>query len=380
MPGHTAISIRPPRPVRQVHDKPPLAGAVVEALGCAVAAFELGSARLVFANPSFEAAFGAPAGAPITRHAFERQFRSDDADPAADDGLSPAFDDGDRLHRPTGRWFQVRRSEAGCGADALVVLELSDVSQRLADEQRKRGEHQQLLFTSKVMSVGEMAATLAHELNQPIGSLLNFLNGCVLRLDRGAPQRDELRAALVEARQQCERAAAIITRIREFVRTREPKMTEVDLGALFATVGTLLESEIRLHRIELTFEVPATLPLVLADRVMLEQVAHNLTKNAIEAMRTQAGARRLCLGARLGDDGLVEATVRDSGPGVAEAARGQLFSPFFTTKADGLGIGLNICRSMMEFHGGSLYYRQPSDGGSCFCFSLPGIAPTGDAR
>jgi signal transduction histidine kinase len=379
--SHTATPIRPPAlPLRRARDKTPLAGLVVEALGCAVAAFEAGSARLVFANASFEAAFGALTAAPITRHDFERQFRGDDADAAGAEGPAPAFEDGDRLHRPSGHWFHIRRSEAGFGADALVVLELSDISQRLADEQRKRGEHQQLLFTSKVMSVGEMAATLAHELNQPIGSLLNFLNGCVLRLDRGTPPRDELRAALVEARQQCERAAAIITRIREFVRTREPKMSEVAIGALFATVGTLLESEIRLHRVELTLDVPATLPLVLADRVMLEQVAHNLTKNAIEAMRTQAGPRRLCLGARLGDDGLVEATVRDSGPGVAEAARGQLFSPFFTTKADGLGIGLNICRSMMEFHGGSLYYRQPSDGGSCFCFSLPGIAPTGDAR
>jgi signal transduction histidine kinase len=212
---------------------------------------------------------------------------------------------------------------------------------------------------------------LAHELNQPIGSLLNFLNGCLLRLDRGIGEPAELRAALIEARQQCERAASIITRIREFVRAREPKMLALDLREVFAAVVALLDAEVHQHRIEVSVDVPTALPMVTADRVMLEQVVHNLVKNAIEAMRPRSGRRKLRLCASALPQGFVRSTVQDSGPGIAEATRRQLFSPFFTTKADGLGIGLNICRSMIEFHGGSLYHEQPEEGGTCFCFTLP---------
>jgi C4-dicarboxylate-specific signal transduction histidine kinase len=228
-----------------------------------------------------------------------------------------------------------------------------------------------------VMSVGEMAATLAHELNQPIGSLLNFLNGCVMRLERLQIDPQDLHAALVESRAQCERAAAIITRIRQFVRAREPRMTAVSLHEVCTTVIGTLDAEIKLHHVQVQMQVAADLPAVQADRVMLEQVVHNLAKNAIDAMRTQKPPRRLVLRAALGRDGLVETSVQDSGPGVAEDARSHLFSPFFTTKADGLGIGLNICRSMIEFHGGSLYYDHPAAGGSRFAFTVPVSTPGG---
>jgi signal transduction histidine kinase len=384
---------RQARMSRAAYDKSSLGLDILSGLCCAVAAFDASSGELVHANTAFEQTFAAGAdaagSAPWTLESLDRQFQTELAASKGANALAPSrtplsFDDSDRLHQPSGRWFNIQRSQAQAGAQRLVLVALHDISQRLADEQRRRGEHQQLLFTSKVMSVGEMAATLAHELNQPIGSLLNYLNGCVLRLDRSATAdiqvRDkltaELRGALLESRQQCERAAAIITRIREFVRTREPKMGTVDLGELFSTVATLLRSEIRLHQIEVRIDVPADLPAVWADRVMIEQVAHNLSKNAVEAMRYQTSPRQLCLSANVDGAGMVEASVQDSGPGVNEAARSQLFSPFFTTKADGLGIGLNICRSMMEFHGGSLYYSQPPEGGSRFCFSLPGTLPS----
>jgi C4-dicarboxylate-specific signal transduction histidine kinase len=358
--------------------------ALLRGLHVAVVVFDAGDGDMVFFNPSFEAAFGAVAKGTglsgLRLSQFEQLFRSTAARaPAA------SLSDGDHLHQPSGRWFHIRRSELACSKSGrrqqkrLVALELSDISQRLAEEQRRTGEHQQLLFTSKVMSVGEMAATLAHELNQPIGSLLNFFNGCMQRLDRDALHVSDLRAALLDARAQCERAAAIITRMREFVRTREPKMTEVDIATIFHRVTTLLESEIRQHHVEVTIDVATSVPAVLADRVMIEQVAHNLAKNAIEAMRTQSSPRTLLLHARLDDSGMVEASIQDSGPGIAQATRDQLFSPFFTTKADGLGIGLNICRSMMEFHGGALHFSQPAAGGSRFCFSLPQTSQTGDA-
>jgi signal transduction histidine kinase len=343
----------------------PLEPSLLDALRSPVAAFSAATGRRVHANPAFvrieaEAEAAEPLGVIA---AFERRFQGASTD--AEAGCT------DVLDSITGRWYELRRQALDTARGRLLIVELTDISERLLDEERRRNQHRQLLFTSKVMSVGEMAATLAHELNQPIGSLLNYLNGCLLRLARGPVATDELQGALNEARIQCERAASIITRIREFVRTREPKMTLLDLGETFSTVLSLLESELRVHQIEASSQLAPELPRVRADRVMLEQVVHNLAKNAIEAMRQQAGARRLELSARINADAMVEVVVLDTGPGVLASARDQLFSPFFTTKPDGMGIGLNICRSMVEFHGGSLYYSHPAEGGSRFCFTLP---------
>jgi C4-dicarboxylate-specific signal transduction histidine kinase len=342
-----------------------LSAEVLDWMPTAVAAFDKNSGERLLCNRAFAEQFDAAQTARLP--GFEQQFQM----------AATAQQEGDWQHVASGRWFAVRRGEGKLGRRAVGVIELRDITAQLQDEQRKRNEHQALLFTSKVMSIGEMAATLAHELNQPIGSMLNYLNGCLRRLERGNVSAQELHGAMIEARQQCERAAAIITRIREFVRAREPKMAPLALGGVFANVLTLLEAEIRQHRVKFALDVPEALPPVLGDRVMIEQVVHNLAKNAIEAMRQQTRPRNVRLQARVLADGMVQASVQDSGPGVPDAARAQLFSPFFTTKADGLGIGLNICRSMVEFHGGTLSYELPDEGGSRFGFCLPAATDTG---
>jgi C4-dicarboxylate-specific signal transduction histidine kinase len=353
-----------------------LAAAACDALKTAVVAFDADGFR-AYANAVFERCFATEAPEASTLAAFERRFRvvdwSADAHSIATAGMPMEWQ-----HVASGRWYAVSRAQAQAAGKALQVLELADITQRVADEQQRSSRHEQLMFTSKVMSVGEMAATLAHELNQPIGSVLNFLNGCVMRLERPGADPKDLHSALTEARHQCERAAAIITRIRQFVRTREPRMAAVNLQEVCAAVVGMLDAEIKLHHIQVQQRFAPDLPPVQADRVMLEQVLHNLVKNAIDAMRTQRPPRRLVLSTAVGSDGQVETSVQDTGPGVDEAARGHLFSPFFTTKADGLGIGLNICRSMIEFHGGSLYFENPASGGSRFAFTVP--VHTGDAR
>lgn len=357
----------------KAYGKAALAQTVCDTLRSAVVAFDSGTGALLFANAAFHASFAptSASGAAWDAAAFERRILPAGA------AVSPsAAAETELLDPQTGCWYAVHRHAAKGANGGLQVIELTDISQRLIEEDQRRSQHRQLLFTSKVMSVGEMAATLAHELNQPIGSLLNYLNGGLLRLERSRHARapldvEDLHGALVEARQQCERAAAIITRIREFVRTREPKMTVLALVDVFHSVVALLESEVRIHHIEAVTDVAAEVAPVRADRVMIEQVVHNLAKNAIEAMRHQAGTRRLVLSASMNADAMIEIAVLDSGPGVADSARDQLFSPFFTTKPDGLGIGLNICRSMIEFHGGSLFYSRPPTGGSRFCFTLP---------
>jgi C4-dicarboxylate-specific signal transduction histidine kinase len=344
------------------------AAAACDAITTAVVAFD-GNGRKVFANAAFERRFAGELADGADEAAFAQHFRVVQWNASPEAAAEPAA--AEWQHKVSGLWYAVSRSAGRSGGQALHVLELADISQRVADEQQRSSRHEQLLFTSKVMSVGEMAATLAHELNQPIGSLLNFLNGCVMRLERGQIDPQELHGALVESRAQCERAAAIITRIRQFVRAREPRMAAVSLHEVCTTVIGTLDAEIKLHHVQVQLQVPTNLPPVQADRVMLEQVVHNLAKNAIDAMRTQRPPRRLLLRAAIGRDGMVDTSVQDSGPGVAEDARSHLFSPFFTTKADGLGIGLNICRSMIEFHGGTLYYDHPAAGGSRFAFTVP---------
>jgi C4-dicarboxylate-specific signal transduction histidine kinase len=344
------------------------AAAVSDALTTAVVAFDDDGQRL-YANAGFDRCFGEQAPPQCTRAHFEQLFRVAGWSGGVQAGAEGAAAE---WHHPgSGRWYAVTRATARFEGQVLHVFELADISQRMADERQRSSQHEQLLFTSKVMSVGEMAATLAHELNQPIGSLLNFMNGCVMRLERTNADPKELHAALLEARQQCERAAAIITRIRQFVRAREPRMQAVDLGEVCRAVIGMLDAEVKRHHVHVKLDLPTAVPAVLADRVMLEQVLHNLAKNAIDAMRTQRPPRRLLIGAAPLRDGLIEVSVQDSGPGVAESARSQLFSPFFTTKADGLGIGLNICRSMIEFHGGSLYFERCDGGGSRFAFTVP---------
>jgi C4-dicarboxylate-specific signal transduction histidine kinase len=349
--------------------------AACDAIKTAVVAFD-GTGRKAYANTAFERRFANDLAAETNEAGFEQRFRVVQWNAAPEALATPAA--AEWQHVASGLWYAVSRSVTRVGAESWHVLELADISQRVADEQQRSSRHEQLLFTSKVMSVGEMAATLAHELNQPIGSLLNFLNGCVMRLERSQIDPQELHGALIESRQQCERAAAIITRIRQFVRAREPRMTAVSLHEVCATVIGTLDAEIKLHHVQVQMQVAADLPAVQADRVMLEQVVHNLAKNAIDAMRTQRPPRRLVLRAAIGRDGLVETSVQDSGPGVAEDARSHLFSPFFTTKADGLGIGLNICRSMIEFHGGALYYDHPAAGGSRFAFTVPVFSSGGN--
>jgi C4-dicarboxylate-specific signal transduction histidine kinase len=354
---------------RTAYDTATLARLAWSVSRTAMAVFEEDNV-LLYVNAVFRAAFpNVVQGVTLWRE-FVQQF-------SGAGHLSESTTVSDWLHAASGRWFAVGASKANLRGLRLQVVDLRDVTLRMAEEQRRRSQHQELLFTSKVMSVGEMAATLAHELNQPIGSVLNFLNGSVQRLDRAMVNPADLREPLLEARRQCERAAAIISRIRDFVRSREPRFESLDLGEVFSKVLSLLDAEIKTHRIEIKRDVGTEPHLVSADRVMIEQVAHNLVKNAIDAMRQQSTRRVLWVRAVRGSAGTVQGSVQDSGPGVAASARDQLFSPFFTTKPDGLGIGLNICRSMVEFHGGSLLYDRPAEGGSRFSFTLPAHEPKG---
>lgn len=341
---------------------------LLDAVAVACAAYADDDGRLLLGNRAFSAEFETSRSA--TRSAFESGF--DDYAPAREDaGEREVFD------AASGRWYALRWSPSRWdAATPCSVVTATNVTERMEALRAHKSRQEKLLFTSRFMSVGEMATTLAHELNQPLAAIMNYLTVGLRLLDEShAAKSDRLGEALRYARAQAEHAAAVIARVREFVRAREPKLARHALADLVRAVLDLLALEAERHRVSIDIEIAPELPDVEVDRVMVEQVLLNLIKNAIEAMRECAPRqRRLRVAARRNLDDAIEVRVSDRGCGLAPGAAEQLFTPFFTTKTDGLGIGLSICRSIVEYHGGRLFFENNPEGGSVFAFTLPAAA------
>lgn len=356
---HTGANTLKPAPSASVADIN--ADAVVQALHLAAAIFDH-SGRLLSHNAAFASDFAPPPE--LSRQAFESRFQ-----PFADvDLLHEAGTD--EVYCPsTGRSYSLAWSHLGHGLQLLTALDLSD---RVEWVRRHRALQDQLLFTSRAMSVGEMATTLAHELNQPLATIINYLGAGQRLIDKQSGLPPRLNEALDMARCQAEHAAAVIARVREFVRTREPRRDIHHVREFASHVVQLLQLEAQKQRVLLRVEIADSLPEVWVDRVMVEQVLANLVKNGIEAMRaTPPDERIVTIGARLDADGRVQIRVSDRGCGLGDTTVQQLFAPFFTTKSNGMGVGLAICRSIVEFHEGNLYFENNPEGGATFVFTLP---------
>ena len=338
------------------------AAALLEAIPFPCAAFARDGGALAAANAGYHAAFGGLEG-----HATRAGLLA--ALPGDEGAAEGAPREVNAPHN--NRWYALHWGRAEVDGAALDLLTAVDISARIEALDSQRSRQEKLLFTSRLMSVGEMAATLAHELNQPLAAIVNYLNGSLRLVDQaGGPVQVE--RALVAARTQAEHAAAVISRVREFVRSREPRRDARDLVQITGTVVELLRLEAERLQLRIELALAPGLPEVYADRVMVEQVLLNLVKNAIEAMREVPAAQRgLRIEGRVNLDGEVEVRVCDRGEGLSEEQGKQLFSPFFTTKSDGLGIGLAICRSIIEYHEGRLFFEPREGGGSVFGFTLP---------
>ena len=256
-----------------------------------------------------------------------------------------------------------------------------DISDRKRFEDLNRRQQEKLQASARLATMGEMASTLAHELNQPLAAISSYTTGAYNLLDTDAARNgqvniDLLKGALEKANAQAQRAGHIIRSVHTFVKRRDPTREPVDLAQLIDSVIPLVELQSRQHFVVIQTEVETDLPQVLADPVMLEQVLLNLTRNAIEAMQDVAPERRV-LRILAGRDpqtpANVSVSVIDQGHGVPSEVGERLFSPFFSTKAEGMGMGLNICRTAIEFHGGALGYADNPDGGTIFRFSLPAL-------
>lgn len=367
---HSALQLRSsvgPARLRSAGDAAaaePLLAQFCAAVSVPCAVFDADSQSLLFANAAFLAEFGAADSRPTFERAFEPVQSAPGREPAP--GCSEVF------CPSSGRWYSFSWSPLQLAGRALALLSVQNLTERMEALRQHRAQQEQLLFTSRVMSVGEMATTLAHEINQPLATIINCLTAAQRLMEQRGAGPERLRQALDLACDQAGQAAAVVARIREFVRTREPRRETLRLPQLIAHVLQLQQLEAQKHRVRISAAPADHCPAVLADRVMVEQVLCNLVKNAIEAMRlTHPGERELGIGAALNVDGRVEVRVADRGPGLSGAEETQLFTPFFTTKPNGLGIGLAICRSIIEFHDGHLWFERNPGGGSVFAFTLP---------
>jgi len=252
-----------------------------------------------------------------------------------------------------------------------VLLRLTDERARLHHLQRQLDDREGLLFTSRSLTVSEMGSVLAHELNQPIGATANLLRGLKLRLSRRHPDSTDELAALDKAVQQVTYASQIIGRVREYTQSRQPKTEPLDLVELVHQSLGLLDWDLQREAVQLHLRLPLAPVTVQGDAVMLQQVLINLLRNALDALRLDRPAEPLIEVELQADGPRAELRVADNGPGITPQTEARLFLPFSSTKPNGMGLGLSICRSLIEMHQGRLWFSRRDTGGCCFHFALP---------
>jgi two-component system sensor histidine kinase DctS len=262
------------------------------------------------------------------------------------------------------------------GHQAGWMSSILDITDRKRAEELNRKQEEKLQESARLATMGEMSSMLAHELNQPLAAISSYTAGALNVLGRveenGAPMDASLlRRALEQARQQAQRAGQIIKSVHEFVKKREPERRQVAIASVIDGVRALIELQARQSYVALRVQIPRHLPPVLADRLLLEQVLLNLTRNGIESMQDVPPERRILRIEAQAHGGQVSVSVIDNGHGIAPEVAERLFSPFFSTKAEGMGMGLSICRTAIEFHGGTLTHAPHPGGGTVFTFTLP---------
>jgi PAS domain S-box-containing protein len=246
-----------------------------------------------------------------------------------------------------------------------------DIEDRKEAEESLRKAQADLAHVNRVTTMGELTATLAHEVNQPIAAASINANVCLRLLKRDEPDLEEASRAATRMVGDVTRAAEIITRMRQFFRKGSVMREPVDLNELIRGMTVILRNELTQHSIGVRMDLAPDLPLVMADRVQLQQVLMNLVINAIDAMKSIEGARHLTLISEQSEDKLLLVSVQDTGIGLPVEQADQIFTAFFTTKNYGTGMGLSISRSIIESHGGRLWAGTNSDRGASFQFTLP---------
>ncbi|MFL9960084.1 AAA family ATPase [Paraburkholderia sediminicola] len=273
-------------------------------------------------------------------------------------------------------------SEENGVAFVLDLTEQKEAEAELAARrtEAKRADEQlqalqvELAHATRVTTLGELSASIAHEVGQPLGAIVTSGEACLRWLGHNNPQPEEVRACVQHMIGEGRRASEIVRRIRTLTGKAAPRKTQLELNDVINDVVALVQRELLNHRVSLRLELASDLPPVLGDRVQLQQVLINLVINGIQAMADIGdNSRELLIESHRDNDGHVLVTVQDSGPGIDPEIATRLFDAFFTTKADGMGMGLSICRSIIEAHGGQVWASNHAGRGARFQLSLPWV-------
>jgi PAS domain S-box-containing protein len=365
---------------------------VLEGLDAAVSVLSVQQGELLFANRSYRLWFGADAqGHALLAGGEPETFAPSEFDDSIDTlgGLptreitEAGSDSREVLIEPLRKWFDVRTRYLQWTDGRLAqMLIATDITARRNAETLAASQAEKAQVTSRLVTMGEMASSVAHELNQPLTAITNYCNGMVSRVKNDAIGRDDLVAALEKTSRQAQRAGQIIHRIRAFVKRSEPQRQPAQAKAIVEDAVELAGIELRRRNVAIQTYVAQRLPTLMVDPILIEQVVLNLLKNAAEAIDTAnlPPARRsieLRVVPRHTPDegGVIEFTVTDMGPGLKEEVIARMYEAFFSTKTDGLGIGLSLCRSIIESHRGRIKAQNLYNGstivGCRFSFTLP---------
>lgn len=249
---------------------------------------------------------------------------------------------------------------------------IRDLTERQDTERRLQDVQGELVHVGRLSAMGEMASALAHELNQPLSAVANYVRGSVLLLDRDPVDKEKIRSALSSAGDQALRAGEIIRRLRDFVGKGETERRIESLPQLLEEAGALAMVGAKERGVRLRYAIDRRVGLVLADKVQIQQVVLNLMRNSVDAME-DVDRPELVVAATPAEDDMVEVSVADTGPGISPEVADQLFQPFVTSKPAGMGVGLSISRTIVEAHGGRIWVEANPGGGAIFRFTLPGV-------
>ncbi len=340
--------------------------------------------RLTYINPSFCAMVGYPPAeligrlppmpywAPEAIAEYEQRFAQILTGTVQPEGFETIY------QRANGERFPVLIYESALvdehGKQTGWMSSILDISELKRAQEHSRQQEEKLHAHARLATMGEMASMLAHELNQPLAAISSYTTGAINLLNEAPKDAALLPAVLDKVRQQAQRAGQVIRSVHEFVKKREVARAPLSIVSLIHNIAPLIELQAQHAQVHVHYQIDPQLPEVLADKVLLEQVLLNLTRNAIDAMQDIAAERKqLQVHAHLSwtrtDQILIQ--IIDHGDGISDDIAAELFSPFFSTKAEGMGMGLNICRTAIEFHGGSLQHRANPEGGTIFEFNLP---------
>jgi signal transduction histidine kinase len=367
---------------------------VLEALDASVSVAPLGSSELLFTNKMYRLWFGNQSDGHLlmlARAGMPERSASptdDDVDLLAglpSESLTTATSENAEIYvNELGKWLEVRSRYLNWVDGRLAQMVIAtDITPRRQAEEQAAMQAERAESASRLITMGEMASSVAHELNQPLTAISNYCNGMVSRIRSQQITEDDLLKALEKTAHQAQRAGQIIQRIRTFVKRSEPNRTLTEVAPMVVEAVELADIELRRQQVKLSYFVSAKLPKLLVDPILIEQVMVNLLKNAAESINhaqrplSERHVELQVVPRELADQKVVEFSVTDSGKGLAPQVLERLFEAFFSTKSEGMGIGLNLCRSIVESHQGRMQaenlYNGAEISGCRFSFWIPAV-------